>query len=139
MTYHAPASAKCSSGVFVMSAWLETAAASVSHALNAVHSEGVPNKATDSASMRRHVSDSIYLWACGEKADDGDEDPTLSDRLIGWLILLVSMYDDTNLTRKDDAITRRVSATVNAFFRIHREVSRRQYTCNYRDDGTRPC
>ena len=40
--------------------------------------------------MRRSLSDSVYLWACGEKADE-DDDPQLFDRLIGWLILLVSL------------------------------------------------
>lgn len=40
--------------------------------------------------MRRHLSGSVYLWACGEKANDEDDEPKLFDRLIGWLILLVS-------------------------------------------------
>lgn len=44
----------------------------------------------NSAWMRRHLSDSIYLWACGEKADHDDDDIKLSDRLTGWIILFVS-------------------------------------------------
>lgn len=50
---------------------------------------GGTNAGHDTAWMRRHLRDSIYLWACGEKADDEDEFPKLSDRLIGWLILFV--------------------------------------------------
>ena len=51
---------------------------------------GATSAPSDSAWIRRHVSDSIYLWACGEKEDHEDEEPKLSDRLIGWLILFVS-------------------------------------------------
>lgn len=40
--------------------------------------------------MRRIIAGSIYLWACGEKGDEQDDDPELSDRLLGWLILFVS-------------------------------------------------
>lgn len=105
------------------SASFETAATSVAYALHAVHEVGAPNKATDSAWMRRHLSDSIYLWASGEKATDEDEDPILSDRLIGWLILLVSTYDDLNFGPKHDAITRRVSTTANSFARHDRVLS----------------
>ena len=40
--------------------------------------------------MRQRLSDSVYLWACGEKATNEDGDPKLSDMLIGWIILFVS-------------------------------------------------
>ena len=52
---------------------------------------GKKSERTGSAWMRRHLEASIYLWACGEKADEEDEDLKVSDRLIGWLILFVSM------------------------------------------------
>lgn len=57
-----------------------------------VKTAGTKNSAgtNNSAWIRRHLSDSIYLWAVGEKADDDDDDIKLSDRLIGWLILFVS-------------------------------------------------
>lgn len=58
----------------------------------AVVKEEVKNDGTDSAWMRRHLSDSVYLWACGEKANDEDDDTQLCDRLIGWLILFVSSW-----------------------------------------------
>ena len=47
---------------------------------------------TNSAWIRRHFSDSIYVWACGEKAGDEDDDPKLTDRLIGWLVLFVGIH-----------------------------------------------
>lgn len=60
--------------------------------LGEVHEEknGATVVGSKSAWMRRHFNDSIYLWACGEKADDEDHDSVLSDRLIGWLVLFVS-------------------------------------------------
>lgn len=54
--------------------------------------EEVKNDGTDSAWMRRHLSDSVYLWACGEKANDEDDDTQLCDRLIGWLILFMQGF-----------------------------------------------
>lgn len=48
------------------------------------------NTGTNSAWIRRNLRDSIYVWACGEKSDDEDDDPKISDRLLGWLILIVS-------------------------------------------------
>ncbi|MEP5730787.1 MAG: hypothetical protein ABJL67_15610, partial [Sulfitobacter sp.] len=35
--------------------------------------EGVIDARTDRAWMRRHFADSIYLWACGEKANEDDD------------------------------------------------------------------
>lgn len=40
--------------------------------------------------MRRHLTGSIYLWACGERSDKDEHDITLADQLIGWLVPLVS-------------------------------------------------
>ena len=63
----------------------------IAHVLRAVvgAQAGATSAPSDSAWIRRHLSDSIYLWACGEKADDEDEEPKLSDKLVGWLILFV--------------------------------------------------
>lgn len=40
--------------------------------------------------VRRYLSGSVYLFACGEKANYDDADLQISDGLIGWTILLVS-------------------------------------------------
>ena len=53
---------------------------------------GATKVGTNSAWIRRHFSDSIYVWACGEKAGDEDDDPKLTDRLIGWLVLFVGIH-----------------------------------------------
>lgn len=60
--------------------------------VNAVHEEkGEETKVENEPSkMRRILAGSIYLWACGEKGDEQDIDPDLSDKLLGWLILFVS-------------------------------------------------
>lgn len=36
-----------------------------------------------------HFTDSVYVWACGDKANGQEEDIKTSDVMIGWLILLV--------------------------------------------------
>ena len=81
--------------------FLETPISSALSALGAVleKNEEVPSEGTDFAWMRRHLSDSIYLWACGEKADNEGDAPRLSDRLLGWLILFVSGIDATLVTK----------------------------------------
>ncbi|CAN0084757.1 unnamed protein product [Scytosiphon promiscuus] len=38
--------------------------------------------------MRNYLSDSVYLWACGEKASGQEGDLKASDELIGFLILV---------------------------------------------------
>ena len=55
-----------------------------------VEDQGLKNACNRAAWLRCHLTDSVYLWACGEKVHDEDEDPKMSDRLIGWLILFVS-------------------------------------------------
>lgn len=57
----------------------------------AVQTERATNAAIHSARVRRYLSDSIYLWPCGEKSESDDEELTVSDGLIGWLTLLVSI------------------------------------------------
>lgn len=39
--------------------------------------------------MNRHLTGSIYLWACGEKPEEQSKEVTESDVVIGWLIPLV--------------------------------------------------
>lgn len=41
------------------------------------------------ATMKKHLSRSVYTWACGEKVEGQEEEQKSSDTLIGWLILLV--------------------------------------------------
>lgn len=55
----------------------------------AVQKERATTAAIHSARVRRYLSDSIYLWPCGEKSESDDEELTVSDGLIGWLTLLV--------------------------------------------------
>ena len=55
-----------------------------------VETNGATSKGTESGWMGRHLSGSIYMWACGEKAEDEVHGPVLSDRLIAWGILFVS-------------------------------------------------
>ena len=52
--------------------------------------ERVASQSANPDWVRRYLADSIYLWACGEKAEDQGADCELSDRVIGWVILIVS-------------------------------------------------
>lgn len=52
----------------------------------------------NSAWVRSHLADSIYLWACGEKAAHEKDEPKTSDRLIGWLIRWVSQAEGGNVS-----------------------------------------
>lgn len=52
--------------------------------------KGLKNAGNGPTAVRHFLSDSIYLWGCGERAANEEHDPTLSDRAIGWLILMVS-------------------------------------------------
>lgn len=58
--------------------------------VRAVQEKGLKNAGIGPTAVRHFLSDSIYLWGCGERAANEEHDPTLSDRAIGWLILLVS-------------------------------------------------
>lgn len=40
-----------------------------------------------------HFTDSVYMWACGDKSKDQKEGLKTSDVVIGWLVLLVRIYD----------------------------------------------
>lgn len=68
--------------------------------------EGVAISGTDCAWIRRILRDSIYLWACGEKTEDGDQDLKLTDRLIGWLILFMQGFSLTMLIVLDRATSK---------------------------------
>ena len=48
------------------------------------------NADKNAARVQRHLAGSIYIWACGQKEEDEEDDLVWSDRFIGWLILFVS-------------------------------------------------
>ena len=52
--------------------------------------ETVRNADKNAARVQRHLAGSIYIWACGQKEEDEEDDLVWSDRFIGWLILFVS-------------------------------------------------
>lgn len=43
----------------------------------------------NTAWVRNRLSGSVYQWACGASDEMEVNDLTLSERLIGWLVLLV--------------------------------------------------
>lgn len=82
----------CIRGVAGALSPFSTGITSFPHARRAVVelAEGATNAGTDSSWIRRQLSDSVCGWACDERADDEDNEPKLSNRLIGWLILFMS-------------------------------------------------
>lgn len=79
--------------------YIRIISAGVRHTLQADQpsEKGTTSPGINSTWMRRHLADSIYIWACGEKADDEDEHPKLSDRFIAWLILFLSRPTTTQM------------------------------------------
>lgn len=60
---------------------------------DSVHSGGSNMGSTgQNEATKSHLSNSVYAWACGEKAEGEREEPKTSDAVIGWMILLVSAY-----------------------------------------------
>lgn len=55
------------------------------------------------------LPDSMYAWACGEKASGQEKDLKTSDQLIGWLILLVRRVQCMLLYAPDSSWFRRYS------------------------------